>query len=185
MSTLQNFIAVVLLLATSEIHAFEQTYESCGVFTWRLIKVISLHKNEVPLKKAKSEINGSSKNLLKDTVSMYKLINEKGYKTAHISSHIFYLKCVREVYSRVKTPNSKKQKSYMRCASSSNERLKILLNIDRGKTVHETKQSMKSVSLQLIDELYNVASKNSLLYVLNLSSESTADCISKNVALYR
>jgi hypothetical protein len=176
---MRAFVAAVLLVAVSPLHAQEKTFEGCSLTAWEIFHAINDFVLGVPLTKAKSAAG------VKDNVeTAYDIAKKKGLEEAYLAGHVHYKKCSGDL-AKLRGALSPAEAAYKECAYKSATRTNVLIRIKEGTPISETKSKMPEQFHELITTLYRTVQENNLTKELAMSAESSMSCIAAVQQKYR
>ena len=159
-----------VIIFSSCVHSYEQSYESCSLTAWEVFGSINDFLLGVPIDKAK-ESAATPENV----VSVYKISKDPRIKYTYISSHVHYKKCSASVKNYGVL--SKTEVMYKVCAYKSATRTNILIYIDQGESEQSIKEKLPTQYHDIIGVLYSTAKTESFVKAANESANSLIRCV--------
>ena len=168
-----KFISIVIVLFfAAHAYAMEQTFESCSTTTWEVFDALSNYALGVPEEKQKRKAI-----IQANVAAAYKLAKDEGLHKAYLAAHVHFKNCAAEVQKRAAASQSPSEQAYRQCALASANRTNILIRIDQGMPIANTKQLMPQQLHSSIDVLYRTSNESSLTKALAESSRSHMSCV--------
>lgn len=153
--------------------AYEQTFESCSLSAWEILIATKMYSMGKPVE---SLTNGrpASHNIQ----TAYRLAREEGASVPYMVGHLKLKECAGEVNERLQGATlSASETEYSRCAYDSAVRTNILVRIEKGASLEQTKSELPDAFGELVNELYEIAQDGGIVASLEFSASMLDHCI--------